>query len=308
MKTRLADIIDEFLQELRSRNYSPHTLDAYRRDLVQFLNSIGRRITDDPDVSNVDPLAVELFVEDLELEGLAPSSINRKLAVVRSFCRYLVEQRWLPKDPSATVHAPKMQRPEPAFLTEQEMRRELDTIPRGTQAEKRDAAIVEVLYGSGIRVSELVGLDVADISDTCDGTPTGISLILKVLGKGRKERIVPAGAAAAVAVLTYLEGRPGVCGNDPLFVGQSGRRLSPRTVQRVVARRLHSRHVSPHVLRHSFATHLLNAGADIREIQALLGHACLSTTQIYTHTTTARLVRVHERSHPRARWSSGEAV
>lgn len=308
MKTRLADIIDEFLQELRSRNYSPHTLDAYRRDLVQFLNSISKRVSGKPNVSHVDSLAIELFLEDLELEGLAASSINRKLAVVRSLCHYLVERRWLPKDPSVSVHAPKMERAVPVVLTEAQVRRELDALPRGTQEERRDAAIIEILYGSGIRVSELVGLDMGDIDDTGDGTSTGIQLMLKVLGKGSKERIVPAGAAAAIAVLTYLEGRPGIRGCDPLFVGQSGRRLSPRAVQRIVARRLQGQHVSPHVLRHSFATHLMNAGADIRDIQALLGHACLSTTQIYTHTTTARLVRVHTEAHPRAHWSSTEAL
>lgn len=307
--TTLREIIQEFLQDLCSRNYSPHTLDAYERDLLQFLASLSHRVGREPRAEDVTAHAARLFLGDLAAEGLAGSSMSRKLTVLRSFGRFLARGRWLPRNPVDGVRAPKMNHAVPSVLTEAQVRRELDGLPAGTQIERRDAAIIELLYGSGIRVAELTGLNVGDARDESDGTPAGIQLMVKVLGKGGRERIVPAGATAAFAVLLYLEGRPGVKRDEPLFVNADGSRVSVRTVQRMVARRLQgSGHVSPHVLRHSFATHMLENGADLRAVQEMLGHAYISSTQIYTHTTVARLIRVHDRAHPRARGAAAEAV
>jgi len=300
MTTRLEELRGEFLEDLRSRRYSPHTLDAYRRDLKQF-----SRVTRVVNLEGLTTDSVELYVSELAGKRRASATIQRKLMALKSFCNWLVEHRYLQKNPADAVHAPKLERRVPQVLSESDVRECLDSLPRDTQSERRNLAIVEVLYGSGIRLSELVGLNVEDITDDTDGTPTGHQLLLDVLGKGRKERLVPAGAAAAIAVLTYLEGRPGVRRDEPLFVNEQGDRLAPRTVQHIVARIFSGfKGVSPHVLRHSFASHMLENGADLRAIQEMLGHEKLSTTQIYTRATPARLVKVHGRAHPRAHWSS----
>jgi len=307
---------EEFLQALMSLRRSPHTIDAYRRDLVFF-----ERLTGASSLDGVTRGAVETYIAKLERRGLAAATVQRSLATLRSFGGWLVRERYLRDNPAESVRAPRGDRTLPTVLSEEEMRDVLDSMPRARAIEKRNVAIVELLYGSGIRLSELVGLNVGDVTDCYVDTErvdrecqAGVSsfddidLMVTVLGKGRKERTVPAGSYAALSVLDYLETRGPVPDDGPLFVSSRGRRLTPRTVQRVVRRALGGMEgMSPHVLRHTFATHLLENGADLRVIQELMGHEHLSTTQIYTHTSPERLLRVHGRAHPRARWNAREA-
>lgn len=290
MNTTLRHLTDEFLMELRRRNCSPHTVNAYRRDLAQFVRFLRRSMPHDPWLEDFTQRSAEGFARELADKGRATSSISRKISVLRSFGDYLAKSRHLRENPVANLRGPKIVKHYPVVLTETETRTVLEALPQGTLPELRDAAIIELLYGSGVRVSELTG---ANVGDFRDGE-------LKVLGKGGKERIVPTGGLAAEALGAYLEARGTVTGDEPLFLNCRGGRLTPRSVQRMLHVRINlEMKVSPHVFRHSCATHMLDKGADIRAIQALLGHASLTTTQIYTHTSTARLKRVHEMAHPR---------
>jgi integrase/recombinase XerC len=296
---RILDLIDGFLNDLRARNLSTHTLDAYRRDLVQF-ERFMRNLTRDepPSAANLDARSVRRFVSALSASRLARRSIQRKLAAVRAFARFLVREGLLGTDPTLGLTGPRVEKRLPSFLR----RKEIDLLfaaPAGaTEAELRDRAILELLYGTGIRLSELTGLSKRRL-DLSGG-------LVRVLGKGSKERVVPVGRAATEALRAYLKAGAGTrAGSEgPLFTNARGGRLSGRSVQRIVARRLaqvsEARQLSPHVLRHTFATHMLNAGADLRAVQELLGHASLASTQIYTHVTTERLKEVYRKSHPRA--------
>jgi integrase/recombinase XerC len=296
---RILDLIDGFLDDLRARNLSAHTLDAYRRDLVQFERFMRDLARDEPPTAErLDARSVRRFVSALSASRLARRSIQRKLAAVRSFARFLVREGVLEADPTLGLSGPRAERRLPSFLR----RKEIDLLfaePSGpTEAELRDRAILELLYGTGIRLSELTSLTKRHL-DLSGG-------LVRVVGKGSKERVVPVGRAAADALGAYLRVSGGARqGRDePLFRNARGGRLSGRSVQRIVARRLgqvsEARQLSPHVLRHTFATHMLNAGADLRAVQELLGHASLTSTQIYTHVTTERLKEVYRRSHPRA--------
>ena len=290
MTKTLRHLTDEFLLELRRRNYSPHTVNAYRCDLAQFVRYLRHLMPHDPRLEDFTTRSTEGFVRELAGRGRATSSISRKVSVVRSFGDYLAKSRRLRENPAADVRGPKVVKHNPMVLTETETRTVLEALPQGTLPELRDAAIIELLYGSGVRVSELTGANVGDFGDD----------ELKVLGKGAKERIVPTGGPAAEALGAYLAARGAVSRDEPLFLNCRGGRLTPRSIQRMLRTRIDlEMSVSPHVFRHSFATHMLDQGADVRDIQILLGHASLTTTQIYTHTSTAHLKRVHERAHPR---------
>lgn len=292
MNQTIKHLTDEFLRELQGRNYSPHSIDAYRTDLSQLHDFLEHRFWTDPKLEHLTEESAEAYLRHLMDRKLTASSIQRKLAVLRSFGSWLVRRRHVKDNPAEQLRGPRKDQLVPDVLTEEALRVALDALPRKTIRDRRDVAILELLYGTGIRVSELTSLNVGDLRDG----------MVKVLGKGRKQRLVPAGELAVRAIHTYLGMRGDVTDEDPMFLSRCGTtRLSPRSIERIVADRLQAAgHVNPHMLRHSFATHLLNAGADIRDIQALLGHASLSTTQIYTHTTTARLRAVHERTHPRA--------
>jgi integrase/recombinase XerC len=222
------------------------------------------------------------------------SSIARKISTLRSFFRYLVREQLATSNPAKSVSTPKVEKPLPTTLTVDEAFRLMDS---PTEKEGlRDRAILELLYSSGIRVGELVGLNVNHLDlDLC---------IVKVMGKGRKERIVPVGMKAIEALKAYLEERGGLEGEEALFVNLRGGRLTARSVHRLVKKYTRRsgifRKVSPHSLRHTFATHLLDAGADIREIQEMLGHASLSTTQRYIHLSLGKLMEVYDKAHPRS--------
>ena len=290
----LEEAIDAFLVELRvERGLSPLTIGAYRRDLAQFAEHAGRRWRDDPQ-----PLID--FVTALQRSGAKGSTQARKSAAVRSFYRFALREGLVERDLPALVDAPKPGSYLPDVLAADDVERILDAPPTSDPIGIRDRAILELLYGCGLRVSELVGLD----TDRVD-LP---SQQVRVIGKGNKERRVPMGDEARDRLHRYRSGpREAWTAGRPtpaVFVGMRGRRLSREAVWRLVrhwadAAGVRER-VTPHTFRHSFATHLLEGGADLRVVQALLGHASISTTQLYTHLTGERLREVYAKAHPRA--------
>jgi integrase/recombinase XerC len=294
----MTDPLGAFLRYLAAeKQASPHTLRSYRNDLEQF----RRFLTKTPDdrslrhaLDDLDARVIRAYLARLHERRLDPTSVARKLAALRSWLRFLVRRGVLVRNPAADIRAPRAGRKLAGFLPVDEAKALLDS----GETSVRDRAILEMLYATGLRVSELSGLDLDDV-DRGEGT-------VRVLGKGRKERVVPFGAKAASALDAYLEARGSARG--PLFTGRQGRRLGVRSLFDVVRRRARAagltRRVSPHTLRHSFATHLLDAGADLRAIQELLGHSRLSTTQRYTHVGSAQLMRVYDQAHPRAKLTS----
>ncbi|MCK4409282.1 MAG: tyrosine recombinase [Candidatus Eisenbacteria sp.] len=289
--------VENFLTDLDRRNFSPHTVAAYKRDLARFADFLSEVTHDDqPRLARFESTAVRRFVAWMVSSRYARRSVQRNLAALRSLAKYLIKRKAIRANPTLGLTAPKPARRLPSFLT----RRETDLLFRcpvqPTTAELRDRAILELLYGTGIRLSELVSLSLRDV-DTSGG-------LVRVTGKGRKQRVVPLGRSAGESITRYREALGGGAAGDPLFLNMRGGRLSGRSVQRLVAKRLaqvsEARSLSPHVLRHTFATHLLNAGADLRAVQELLGHASLSSTQIYTHVTTERLKDAYKKAHPRA--------
>jgi len=286
----MKDPVAGFLRHLSvEKNASPHTLRSYRSDLVEFTRSLEGAI------DGADSRTIRGFLVSLHARGLDGVTVARKLAAVRSFYRFLVRRGVVERNPARETRGPRRAQKLVSFLPIDEATALVDARALGGAARDRDVAILEVLYATGLRVSELTGLDVEAVDRT--------ERTVRVLGKGRKERIVPYGAAAAKALERYLAPRPAARG--PLFMNARGGRLTDRSVRNVVRRAARSagvvRRVTPHTLRHTFATHLLDAGADLRAIQELLGHSRLSTTQRYTHVGTDQLMRIYDAAHPRAR-------
>jgi integrase/recombinase XerC len=293
-----------FLAYLRDqRNYSGATIRAYGTDLGQFAGFLrkGRpRLLQS--VSKIDPLVIRAFLAHLHELRESRATVARKLACLKSFFRYLVRQGVIAQNPARPIRSPKQARKLPRLLSEKEVVALLETPEPGTLKGTRDRAILELLYATGMRVGEMVGLDLAAV-DLSERT-------ILVYGKGRKERQVLFGDKAHDAILAYLaarraaKGKGSGRGTDALFVNARGTRLSDRSVRRILDARLKEcalKHkISPHGLRHSFATHLLDRGADLRAIQELLGHASLSTTQRYTHVSTEQMLRVYRDAHPRS--------
>jgi integrase/recombinase XerC len=276
---------------------SPHTVDAYSADVRFALDRIASTREGELEPTGIDEAGLRAVVALLNARGQAPRSVGRRIAAFRSFVRYLRKRGWLETDPGAQLGSPRAGRRLPRFLPEENLTRLLDGPWEESPEGRRDHAILELFYATGIRLSELVGLDREDV-DLRQRT-------LRVLGKGRKERVVVFGEQAAAALAAHLgEGSGRGLGATPLFAGRSGR-ISNRTVERIVGRHLgrlgRAGGHSPHVLRHSFATHMLDRGADLRAIQELLGHAGLGTTQIYTHVSIETLRRGFDAAHPRAR-------
>ncbi|MCX5749821.1 MAG: tyrosine recombinase XerC [Candidatus Saganbacteria bacterium] len=284
----------------RERNFSRHTADNYSLDLGQFASFIKGQNLDGFDQFN--KFLARTFIMAMENNGLSRKSVARKISCYRSFYKFLMREGYAHSNPWKIVSIPKIQKNLPHFLYIEEMERLLEQPDRKTPAGIRDLAMIEILYASGIRVSELTGLNMNDINRS-DGETT-------VFGKGSKERIVLVGSSALTALGDYLKYARnklanGTVKNRALFIGRSGSRLTPRSVERMIKKYAKKagidKKVTPHSLRHSFATHLLERGADLRSVQELLGHRSLSTTQIYTHVTKERLKSVYDKTHPRAR-------
>jgi len=293
-----------FERALRSeRNASPHTVRAYLADLRQFVEFLEQRLGGEARALTLQQVGREHVREFLAwlLDGHRKSSVGRKLSSIKAFFRFARAEGWLNHDPVAAVQAPRKEQQLPNHLTVDDAFRLLGAAVGDEPIRARDAALLEVLYSCGLRVSELVGLDWSDINPNLE--------LVRVRGKGAKERLVPIGRKALEALWRYREKIPQLCRRgvrEPaaVFLNRSGRRLTTRSVARrldfyVQAAGL-AHKISPHAVRHSFATHLLNAGADLRAIQELLGHASLSTTQRYTHLNLDHLMRVYDKAHPRA--------
>ena len=310
------DPLSAFLRYLSlEKDASPHTLRSYRSDLVEFMGFVGAHLSQaphDPSPSRgprydnpgshtapwlrtVDARAVRAYLAHLHARGLDASSVARKLAALRSWFRFLVRRGVLAKNAAREVRSPRLPKKLVSFLPIDEAVTLVEAKAVGGEARARDVAILELLYATGLRVSELAGLDLDDVDRS--------ARTVRVLGKGRKERIVPFGGQAARTLEAYLGARAERRG--PVFTNHRGGRLTTRAIHGIVRRSAAAvgitRRVSPHTLRHTFATHLLDAGADLRVIQELLGHSRLSTTQRYTHVGADQLMKVYDAAHPRAR-------
>jgi integrase/recombinase XerC len=297
--------VASFLEHLeKERQVSGNTLRAYRRDLDCFTVFLDRHTGGDWDFARVDRLGIRGFLGEMQRRGLAKRSIARALSAVRSLYRYLQAHHGVESSPVRSARLPRMPRTLPGYLDRERTEALFQAAEARAVGEDRsglrDLAILELFYSSGLRLSELTGLNLLDLDLLSDQ--------VKVRGKGRKERLVPVGTRASRVLRHYLAEReplarlPGA-DRQAMFVGRRGRRLTPRTVQRIVHRALDAvggDGLKTHSLRHTFATHLLDAGADLRAVQELLGHASLSTTQIYTHTSVERLKKVYQQAHPRA--------
>jgi len=321
MARTLAEWIAEYLEYLRyQRNASDHTIRNYASDLEQFLEYLTHTPAGDPrpepELGQIDNLTIREFLGVLYKRGNRKSSVARKLASLRSFMKHLSAQGAMAANPAKIVASPRLEKRLPDYMMLDSAVQLVESPDVSTVRGKRDRAILELLYATGVRVSELVGLDLGDV-ESSEG-------LLRVVGKGRKERIVPFGSKARDALEVYLAARTELIGVVPasacaakgapggrrnpanaIFLNARGKRLTARSVGNIVDRyigRLAQRlKVHPHTLRHTFATHMLNAGADLRAIQELLGHESLSTTQKYTHVSTEQLVRVYNACHPRAK-------
>jgi integrase/recombinase XerC len=291
----MKDSLAAFLRHLSlEKDASPHTLRSYRTDLLEFAKYAG---DGDPAtwLDGVDTRTIRSYLAHLHARGLDATTIARKLAAVRSWFRFLVRRGALERNVARDVTGPRPPKRLVSFLPIDEAMALMDGKRPDSATRARDTAVLELLYATGLRVSELAGLDLDDL-DRSQQT-------VRVLGKGRKERIVPYGSRAASALGAHLNGRG--TGAGALFVNRRGGRLTVRSLHTIVRRNAAisgiTRRVSPHTLRHTFATHLLDAGADLRVIQELLGHSRLSTTQRYTHVGADQLMRVYDAAHPRAR-------
>jgi len=303
--------IEAFRDHLRSeKRASPNTLRAYLHDVGELAAFARNLVGRDPALADLDAITCRSYLASLHGRNDAVT-IGRKLSSLRAFFRFLVRRRLVPQSPVAALRAPKRARRVPAFLGKDDVSRLLDGArpaaekPAEAALRRRDEALLEVIYGAGLRVSEACNLDLGDL--TTDDARAEVTVRQ---GKGRKDRIVPIGRKATAAVSAYLRHRATWMAQAPrgdahaLFVTPRGRRLDPRSVRRLLSKREVAtgvRQVSPHALRHSFATHLLGEGADLRAIQELLGHASLQTTQRYAHVNIDHLMAVYDKAHPRSR-------
>lgn len=298
--------IDEALAQFvnyiqRERGYSGHTIEAYRRDLRQFADFYAEYANVVPlEVALINKTGIRHYLGMLSENGLEMSSITRKLAALKAFFKYLARQTVITSNPASLVKSPKTKKRLPIVLSEEQMIRLLEEGGDDSFIAIRNKAILELLYSAGIRLGEMLGLNIGDVNFN--------RLTIRVFGKGAKERIVPFGKKAEKALTDYLNKRREKFGkialDNPLFVSSRGSRIARPTVQKMVARVLHTvseqKHLSPHVLRHSFASHLLDRGADLNAIRDLLGHRSLSTTQLYTHIEIERMKDIYKQAHPHA--------
>jgi integrase/recombinase XerC len=306
----MEQLIEQFLEHLRyERNVSAHTLRNYASDLEQFVDHVapadpksGARKF--PELKNVDHLTIREWLAELHSAQKKKASIARKLAALRTFFQFLVREGLLESNPAKLVSTPRQEKKLPKHLSIEEAIKFIETPDVRTDLGKRDRAMLELMYATGVRVAELTTLNLADIDFR--------NQLIRVTGKRRKQRIVPFGDPAASAIRDYLKVRDKFLFNSPiserddeaLFLNYQGTRITTRSVGRMVEKYIKIcagvHRISPHALRHSFATHLLDSGADLRDIQELLGHARLSTTQVYTHVSMEKLVEVYDKAHPKA--------
>ena len=294
--------LTQYLEYIQgTKNVSPHTVNNYRRDIEQFLEFLRRLSAGDFMFKAVDVFLARRYLASLVSRDYSRKTVARHIAALRSFFRYLCRVQLIDSNPFVGIRTPKLERRLPQFLDMPEME-DLLKLPPPTVLGRRDSALLELLYGAGVRVSELVGLSLRnlDLSEQ----------YILVFGKGSKERIIPIGRMAVKAISSYLqESRPSLQrkhaeSTDALFLNHNGTPLSDRSVRRILDKYVTSlavhKRVTPHTLRHSFATHLLDNGADLRSVQELLGHVSLKTTQVYTHISSERLLSVYRNAHPRA--------
>jgi integrase/recombinase XerC len=302
--------IDRFADYLKyQRNASPHTLRNYLSDLDQFHDYLSPKGADgerrDIDIHQIDHITIREYMAQLYEEKRKKSSIARKLATLRTFFKFLCREQILELNPARLVSSPRLEKRLPKVISIDEVVQFIETPDTDTVLGTRDRAIIELLYATGCRVSEISGMNIDDIDFK--------HAMIRVRGKGRKERFVPFGSKAKEALAAYLETRGALLAEAPehkrdakvVFLNYQGTRLTTRSIGRLIEKYVKecalAQNISPHSLRHSFATHLLSAGADLRAIQELLGHARLSTTQIYTHVSIEQLMQVYDKAHPRAK-------
>lgn len=289
---------DQFLEYLKhEKNASPHTIAGYRRDLSQLVYYLNEQGVGLKEANNI---ILRGFMAVLYEKGIKKSTAARKLAAIRSFFQFCIRKKWVDDNPAKILVTPKQDKQVPSFLSEEQMIRFLN-LPRSEKVlDLRDRAVLELLYATGVRVTELVGIDHEDINFP--------ESLVRVKGKGKKERIVPFGRSAEKSLRAYLVKRgkinKGKIDSEAVFLNFKGGRLTSRSVERIVdkyiLRSALKRKISPHSLRHSFASHLLSRGADLRVIQELLGHESLATTQKYTHLDLKHLIETYRKSHPRS--------
>jgi tyrosine recombinase XerC len=297
--------IDKYREHLQvERNYSPHTLHAYEADLIQFAAFLGGTSSSGKGaIKDVDHRTIRSYLGHLLEAGLSKKSIARKLAAIRSFFSFLVRLDLIKLNPARSITTPKLEKRLPSFLDEKSVARLMDVPNQSTATGQRDWAILELLYSTGMRLAELVQLNISDIDFSRE--------TVRLHGKGGKQRIVPLGRKAREALEVYVKQREQLFTNETtlddrkaVFLTIHGRRIYPKAVHLLVngaiSRVSEVEQKSPHVLRHTFATHLLDRGADLRAVKELLGHESLSTTQIYTHVTVERLKKVYDQAHPKA--------
>jgi integrase/recombinase XerC len=285
----------------RERGYSVHTVEAYRRDLRQFADfysEYANIVT--LDVALINKTGIRHYLGMLSENGLEMSSITRKLAALKAFFKYLARLEVITSNPASLVKSPKTKKRLPIVLSEEQMIRLLDETGADSFVAVRNRAILELFYSAGIRLGEMLTLNIGDVNFN--------RLTIRVFGKGAKERIIPFGKKAEKVLREYLNRRRDKFGkialDSPLFISSQGSRIARPTIQKMVAKLLHTvseqKHLSPHVLRHSFASHLLDRGADLNAIRDLLGHSSLSTTQLYTHIEIEKMKDVYKQAHPHA--------
>ena len=306
----MEQLLTQFLEHLRyERNVSEHTLRNYQSDLEQFVDHLapahpknGKR--NFPDLTDIDHITIREWLATLHTAQKKKSSIARKLAALRTFFQFLVREGVLEQNPAKLVSTPRLEKKLPKHLSIEDAIKFIETPDTDTDLGKRDRAMLELMYATGVRVAELTKLNLGHIDFR--------NRLIRVTGKRRKERIVPFGEPALEALKAYLDVRDAVLNSAPiserepeaLFLNYQGTRITTRSVGRMVDKYIRScagkYDISPHALRHSFATHLLDSGADLRDIQELLGHARLSSTQIYTHVSMEKLIQVYDKAHPKA--------
>jgi len=300
LQKEMNDLIDRFITYLkRERSYTEHTVEAYERDLRQFAEFYSEYSNSVPlDIKKVNKIGIRHYLGMLSESGLAKTSITRKLAALKAFFKYHIRSGAISVNPAMLIKSPKTGKKLPTILSEEQIDTLIKTISDNDFVGLRNRAILEMFYSTGMRLGELLGLNYGDVNFK--------RLTVRVFGKGSKERIVPFGKTAEAAISKYLRSRREEYGHvdleSPLFISKRNRRISRSSVQKMVARMLQTvseqKHLSPHVLRHSFASHLLDRGADLNAVKDLLGHNSLSTTQLYTHIRIEKMKEVYKQAHP----------